>query len=510
MKLSTLLSFLPHPPPAYAGPDPEITGISYDSRRVQPGSLFVAVWHKGYNADGHAYAAEAVHAGAAAVVVEKAVEVPPGLPVVVVRHTPSALGWLAAGLYGLPATRLGLAGVTGTDGKTTTSTLITSILESAGLPTGMATTVASKTTGDLRANPQHTSTPEAVDIQALLAQTVAGGGQRAVIEATSHALDQDRLTGCEFDVAVVTRVTHEHLDYHGTFQNYLAAKARILDLLRPNAAHPKIVHLSKAAVLNADDGSFQHLAQRSPAPVIRFALEAAAEVRAVELQYRPWSTTCRLISPWGEGHLTLRLPGAFNVYNALAALAAACTLGAPFEAALRCLAAHSGVPGRMERIDAGQPFEVVVDYAHTPDSLQRVLAFLRPRTRGKLIAVYGSAGERDREKRPWMGRIGAEGADYLIFTEEDSRREDPGQILAQIVAGAEAAGAAAGRQFECIPNRRQAIAAALSRAVAGDTILLAGKGHEASIIGAEGGTLCIVPWNERAVAREELAKLGYT
>ncbi|MGH2352730.1 MAG: Mur ligase family protein, partial [Chloroflexota bacterium] len=207
MKLSTLLAALPERP-AFSGPDPEITGIAYDSRRVRPGSLFVAVWHPGYAADRHEFVADAVNAGAAAAVVQRPVPVPEGTPVLTVPHTPSALGWLAAAFYGFPSARLGLVGVTGTDGKTTTCTLTTAILEAAGLPTGMVTTVATKTSGAAQEKQEHTSTPEAVEVQALLAETVAGGGRRAVVEATSHALDQDRLAGCEVDVAVVTRVTH--------------------------------------------------------------------------------------------------------------------------------------------------------------------------------------------------------------------------------------------------------------------------------------------------------------
>ncbi|MBI3974535.1 MAG: UDP-N-acetylmuramoyl-L-alanyl-D-glutamate--2,6-diaminopimelate ligase [Chloroflexi bacterium] len=508
MKLSDLLQFL-HEPVDYTGPDPEITGIAHDSRRVRPGHVFVAVWHPGYAADRHEFAAAAAAAGAAAVVVQRPVDVPAGTPVVVVRHTPSALGRLAAGFYGVPSARLGLAGVTGTDGKTTTCTLIADLLEASGIETGMATTVASKGARGVEPNRQHTSTPEAVEIQALLAEVVAAGGRCAVLEATSHALDQDRLTGCEIDVAVVTRVTHEHLEYHGTRERYLAAKARLLDLLRPNPRHPKQPAWPKATVLNADDGSHAYLAHRSPAPVIRYAVERDAEVRASDVRSNGWDTTFHLRSPWGERDVALCLPGVFNVYNALAASAAACTLGASLDACVASLAAHPGVTGRMERIECGQPFKVVVDFAHTPDALRQVLTFLRPITPGKLIVVFGSAGERDREKRPMQGRVAAELADYSILTEEDSRLEDRDQIIAEIAAGALAAGAVEGRQFERVPDRREAIGVALRQAAPGDTVLLAGKGHENSIIGARDGRLDTIAWDEREVARGELRKLGY-
>ncbi len=510
IRLRQLLAALPEPVD-YSGPDPDITDVAYDSRSVQPGSLFVAVWHPGYANDRHDFVRDALAAGAAAVVVQRAVDVPPGVPVVTVPSTPRALGWLAAAHAGFPAARLGFVGVTGTDGKTTTCSLTTAVLEGAGLITGMVSTVASKGVGALRENLAHTSTPEAVEIQSLLAETVAGGGQRAVLECTSHALDQSRLAGCEVDVAVVTRVTHEHLDYHGTHEAYLEAKAKLLDLLRPDPAHPKVTPYPKAAVLNADDPSYTALAARSQAPVIGFGLRAGsgAAVQAVNVRDEGWSASCRVVSPWGEGYLTLPLPGAFNVYNALAAIAAGCTLGASFESALHSLAGHPGVPGRMERIDLGQPFTVIVDFAHTPDALAQALAALRRQTPGKLIAVFGSAGERDRAKRPLMGRVAFEGADYFVLTDEDPRLEDRQQILEEIATGALAAGAGEGRQFARIADRTEAIDAALRRAGPGDAVLLAGKGHEHSIIGARSGQLHTLPWDEREAARESLRRLGH-
>ncbi len=310
---------------------------------------------------------------------------------------------------------------------------------------------------------------------------------------------------------MVTRVTHEHLDFHGTFENYIAAKARLLELLRPDPRHPKAEPVAKAAILNADDASFAYMAARAPAPIVRYAVDstAEAEVKALEIEEDEWETRCRLVSPWGEGSLRLPLPGVFNVYNALAALAAACTLGAPFEVARDALAAFRGVPGRMQRIDAGQPFTVIVDFAHTPDALTQVLRHLRQRTKGRLICVFGSAGERDRAKRPMQGRVAAELCDYFVLTDEDPRLEDREQIIDEIAQGALAAGAVEGRDFARMPDRRAAIAAALRRAQPGDTVLLAGKGHERSIISAVDGRLHAFPWDERAVALEELHRLGY-
>jgi len=511
MRLSALLAALPEPPVSVTSEsDPDVSLVVHHGQRAGPGAVFVAVYHRGYAADRHAYAGQAAQNGAVAIVVNRSVQVPDGVTVVQVRDTAAAFGWLAAALHGLPSQRLGIAGITGTDGKTTTTTLTTAVLEAAGYPTGMATTVASKTAGAAVPNKHHTSTPEADEIQQLLAQTVQEGGTRAVLEATSHALDQQRLAGCELDVAVVTRVTHEHMEYHGSPEEYLAAKARILDLLRPDERHPKQVAVSKAAVLNVDDASFAYLAPRSPVAVLPYGLGDRAEVRAVDLSQKAWGTACRVLSPWGEGVLDLQMPGEFNVYNSLAAIAAGCTLGAPFDTALSALGAQRGVSGRMERIDAGQPFTVIVDFAHTPDSLERVLRLLRAQSSGRVLVVFGSAGERDVQKRPWMGRIAAELADFAAFTDEDPRLEGSEKIIEDIAAGALHKGAVEGTDFVRQPDRRRAISDVLSRAGPGDAVLLAGKGHETSIIGQVDGRLHTFAWDERAAARDALAELGYS
>ena len=513
MRLSELLASLPEPPLAVdRATDPEVSAVVHHGLRVTPGAVFVAVYHRGYAADRHEFVGQAIERGAVAAVVSRDVADPTGFPLVRVGNTAAAFGWLSAGLRGLPSQRLGIAAVTGTDGKTTTCTLTTAVLEAAGFSTGMATTVASKATGPAAANPHHTSTPEADEIQDLLSRTVAEGGTRAVLEATSHALDQDRLTGCEIDVAVVTRVTHEHMEYHGTPEAYLAAKLRLLELLRANPRRPKAGTIAKAAVLNVDDQSFAHFATRSPVPVLPYGRGPAAHVRAVDVAPREWGTRFRVVSPWGEATLELPMPGEFNVHNALAAIGASCTLGAPLADAAGALEAQHGVRGRMERVECGQPFSVVVDFAHTPDSLERVLTLLRAQVAaqgGKVIVVFGSAGERDVQKRPWMGRIAAQLADFSVFTDEDPRLEPREQILDHIAAGAIETGAQEGERFLKIADRRAAIAAALSRARPGDAILLAGKGHENSIIGQIDGALHTFSWDERAVVRELLSELGF-
>lgn len=508
MKLTELLACLPDSPP-YHGVDVDVTDIAYDSRRVRPGSLFVAVWHQGYAADRHDYVQAAFAAGAVAAVVQHPVSAPDGAPIIQVPDSASALGWLSAGFHHMPSSRLGLVGVTGTDGKTTTSTMTTVVLEAAGFMTGMVTTVASKATGAVQENQAHTSTPEAPELQSLLANTVAQGGRRAVVESTSHALHQRRLVGCEFDVAVVTRVTHEHLDYHGTWDEYLHAKSLLLDLLTPNLTYPKRERVGKAAVLNVDDISYGPMARRSRAPVVSYGVEHDASIRAHDVLSTAWSTEARVSSLWGSGRLKLQVPGAFNVYNALAAIGAACSLGAPFQTALAALEQYQGVAGRMQRVDLGQPFGVIVDYAHTPDSLERVLRFLRDQTQGRVIVVFGCAGERDRQKRPWMGRIAATLSDFFILTDEDPRLEDRTLIIQEIARGAIDAGAKEGQHFVRVPDRADAITAAFRRAVPHDTVLLAGKGHEKSIIGSENGKLVTYPWDEQAAAVGALHALGY-
>jgi UDP-N-acetylmuramoyl-L-alanyl-D-glutamate--2,6-diaminopimelate ligase len=344
----------------------------------------------------------------------------------------------------------------------------------------------------MRPNPNRNTTPEALELQALLAQMVAAGNDSVVMEATSHGLAQARVRNARFAVGVLTNLTSEHLEFHGSLDNYRAAKAMLFSE-------------APISILNADDPSFAYFRDRARDRVVTYAVAADADLRAHALDARADGTTFRLAAPGWNGEVRVPIPGAFNVHNALATLALAHVEGVDLGLAADAIGKSPGVPGRMETVDEGQPFGVVVDYAHTADSLGKVLRVLRPLVSGRLVAVFGSAGERDPTKRAPMGRVGAELADVVIVADEDPRLEDPRAINEQIADGARAAGARDGEDLFVIDDRRAAIARAVGLAREGDVILLAGKGHEQTIIyGTEGR-----PWDEKRVAREALRDAGY-
>ncbi len=519
MELARLLAALPdtHATSGLGRTPVDIHRVVTDSRHAGPGTVFVAVNHRGYARDGHDFVADAVARGVSVVVAERVVRVPGSVVFVTVPSTARALAWMAAAVNGFPSSQLAIIGITGTDGKTTTGVMAHAILERAGMVPGLVTTVASGVGGLITPNPAHTTTPDATDIQAVLASTVSAGGKCAVIEATSHGIDQGRVDGCEFDVAVVTRVTHDHLDYHGTFDAYLEAKAGLIDRLAPTSmTAPKRWRAEKQTVLNASDPSTARLAERATrvgSGIITFGLQGTVGkpmVHGEATRDHGWGTTTQLASPWGSGTLEVKLPGHFNVLNALAAVAAACSLGVGFGQALEGIATVARVPGRMERVDRGQPFDVVVDFAHTPDSLEQALRTVRARTSGRVIVVFGCAGERDRLKRPAMGTVAATLAEVAVLTDEDPRFEDRLAILREIANGAVEAGSIEGRDHYFVPDRREAISFALVMARPGDAVLLAGKGHETSIISAVDGTAATTSWNEFEVAVSALAALGWT
>lgn len=482
----------------------EITSLAYDSRKVTPGALFIAV--PGSHTDGRAYLEEAALRGAFAALGPTLEGIlppdqPTPLPYIVVRDVLGALADLASAFYDYPAQRLCTIGVTGTDGKTTTSNLVHTILREAGKRAGLMSTANFKLDGQEWENTTRQSTLEALEVQQLLRRMVDEGITHAVIEATSHGLELQRVRGCAFDVGVVTNITHEHLEFHKTLENYRRAKARLFEMLDP--ARDKGLNACPAAILNRDDSSYEILRPYCHVPILDYGIDPSAAVRAVDVRLDARHTRFRAILPDSEVEIETQLVGQFNVSNCLAAIATAYSQGIAPAVIARALATVAGVAGRMERIDEGQPFSVIVDYAHTPDSLAKVLATLRPLTTGQLLVVFGSAGERDVLKRPIMGRIAAQMADFFVITDEDPREEDREKILQEIASGSEEAGKREGRDFLCIADRTQAIAMALARARAGDTILLAGKGHEQSIFtGREK-----IPWDDRRVAREQLRSL---
>ena len=510
MQLKTLLESLEQSPEYSSDSDRsletigqlDITNLAYDSRNVEPGGLFIAV--PGTHTDGRRYVADAARRGAVAALGPALRDgvAQPSIPYIQVGDVLSAQADLACAFYGFPAQRLCTIGVTGTDGKTTTCNLIQTLLHEAGLGSGLMTTANFKIGEREWENTTRQSTLEALEVQQFLRQLLDDGMTHAVIEATSHGLELQRVRGCAFDIGVVTNITHEHLEFHKTLENYRRAKARLFEML--DARRDKGLGVRSVAILNRDDSSYEVLKPYCSVPILDYGIDTPAAIRAVDVQLGPTGTRFRALLPGGDDAMQpaieTRLVGKFNVSNCLAAIATAYSLGIEPEVIARGLAKVPGVTGRMERIDEGQDFMVIVDYAHTPDSLAKVLSILRPLTSGKLIVVFGSAGERDVQKRPSMGQIAAQMADFFVITDEDPREEDREAILREIAAGSEAEGKREGRDFLCIADRRRAIAAAFERAQTGDAVLLAGKGHEQSIIiGREK-----IPWDDRKVAREQL------
>lgn len=493
----------------------EISGVHYDSRRIVPGNLFVAI--RGTHVDGHRFILQAVDRGAVAIVYDDRAALPSDLPaianaptLIAVTNSRAALAPLAAAAFRFPAHQLRVVGVTGTKGKTTTSTLCAHVLDSVGHRSGMISTANFKLGSTWSDNSTRQTTPEALEIQALLRRMVEDGCDYAVIEASSHALSPqwNRVGNCAFDIAVFTNVTHEHLDYHGTVEQYRRDKARLFQLLREETVEAgfdgAVDKHRKVAIVNLDDphaGLFLEAAG-DHVEVITYALDnPSAHVRARDVDEGSNGTLYTADTPWGEIDITIALPGRFNVLNSLAALSVGLAEGIPLEECAAALAAVHGVPGRMERVDIGQPFTVIVDYAHNPDSFEQVMSMMRELTSGKLISVFGSAGERDIQKRPLQGEIAGRYCDFVVVTDEDPRDEDSMVILEQIAAGVRAAGLEEGSGYLLVPDRAEALRSAFRQAQPGDIVLLLGKGHESCIV-YEGGRK--LPWNEKEEAERAL------
>ena len=459
----------------------EVTGIVSDSRRVQPGNLFVAV--RGNSFDGHRYITDAISRGAAAVV-----GVDPGIyldvPYIQVSDTRQALPYIAAAFYNHPGRQLTMIGVTGTDGKTTTTNLIFHILLSAGIKAGMISTVNAVIGNQVLDTGFHVTTPEAVDVQRYLAMMVQSGLTHAVLETTSHGWAQHRVDGCEFDVAVITNITHEHLDEHGSLDNYRKTKARLFQSLQET--REKSQGNPRTAVLNQDDDSYPFLShvcrEMDRVKILTYGLHTDATITPRNITYSRKGVSFTINQKKQDVLIRSNLVGSYNVANILAAYTAtAGGLGINSSHVKAGIAALSGIPGRMEAIDLGQDFLAYVDFAHTPNALQQTLETARQMTNGKVIVIFGSAGLRDRQKRRMMAECAVELADLSVFTAEDPRSESLADILDEMASGANGKGGVEGKSYWRIQDRGMAIRYGISLAEVGDIVLVCGKGHEQSM-----------------------------
>ncbi len=456
------------------GPDPEIKGIRYDSRNVQPGDLFFAM--AGQRTDGKNYVREAVSKGAAGIVSDAPLP-GAGVPVMVVEDLPGAMAAMSAGTYGHPDRKLLLTGITGTNGKTTITYFIESIFALSGLSTGVVGTVNYRYGNSVV--PASNTTPQSADLYRMFAEMSAGGVKAAVMEVSSHALALGRASGLEFDIAVFTNLTRDHLDFHGTIEEYFEAKSRLFSGLAPGAKSG-----DKCAVINLDDPWGKKLVPIAKnARIITYGIKERAMVRAEHIKYSGGGSSFQLVIPDGRYTITLRHIGRHNISNALAAAGAAVAAGIPADRIVKGLENAPSVPGRLELVTQGQPYTVVVDFAHTDDALRNVLTAVRELKPRRIITVFGCGGDRDRSKRPIMGEAATELSDFVFVTSDNPRTEIPEKIALDIEVGIRRRHR---NNYQVILDREQAIASAISMARKGDVILIAGKGHETyQIVGTE-------------------------
>jgi UDP-N-acetylmuramoyl-L-alanyl-D-glutamate--2,6-diaminopimelate ligase len=470
--------------------DREIAGLTYDSRRVTPGMVFVAI--PGAHSDGHDFINSAIDRGAAAIICERNGFTSPRATKIKVSNVREAMARAAASFYQHPSTRLQVIGVTGTNGKTTVAFMIKEVLEAAGFKTGLIGTVRYEI-GD-RVIPAHRTTPESLEVQQMMAQMVEAGCKACVMEVSSHALDQKRVAGIEFDIAIFTNLTQDHLDYHGTMENYLVAKQKLFT---------KSANGSKkgTVVINIDDAHGARLVDDSDAAVkLTYGIRSAANIRATKIQLAANASSFTLETPKKTFTCKLPLIGRHNIYNALAAAGATYALDVEPAKIQSALNQMQPVPGRLESVACGQPFAVFVDYAHTDDALQNVLTTLREVTSGRVLLLFGCGGSRDTGKRAKMGRVAAELADFSIITSDNPRKESPAAIAAQIEEGFRSVKQA---DYSVELDRKRAITDVISMAKPGDTVLLAGKGHETYQEFED----TVVPFDDRVYAREALENL---
>ena len=483
-----------------------IDSICYDSRSVRPGSIFVAV--PGFKTDGHDYLSDVLAAGASAVCVQADLEAKwrPALTgsaagALIVPDSRIALAQIAVALLEHPARRLMTVGVTGTDGKTSLSSLLAHVFTGAGQKAGLISTAECRIGDTLLPDTGRFTTPEAPEVQQMLSEMVAAGCRCAVIEATSHGLALHRVDGCEFDIAVLTNLSADHMDFHGSVESYMAAKGRLFQMLDGSVSKA----IEKTAIINLDDPSFHYFKGLTKARAVSYGLRADADVSGRLLPAEGWTSRFLLRLDGREREVLMQMPGEATAYNGLAAAAVARVAGLSLDATTSALESWPGAPGRMELVDEGQPFTVVVDFAHAPESLDLILHLLRERSTGRIIAVFGCIGERDKDRRFRMGRVAAERADYTIVTDDNPYSEDRLAIIEEIADGLRSAGKREGHDFALVPDRREAIAQALAMAVDGDALLLAGKGHEREVHLHDS----VYPCHDPEAAREVLRDLGY-
>jgi UDP-N-acetylmuramoyl-L-alanyl-D-glutamate--2,6-diaminopimelate ligase len=485
--------------------DLPVAGIEYDSRKVRPGSVFVAM--KGGSTDGNRYIDKALAAGALGIITDSAQKFDhllvfeAGLPVLEVEHGRRALAEASAAFFGHPERKLAVTGITGTNGKTTTAFMVEALLNAAARKTVLVGTIEYHLAGEVR--PSVHTTPESRDLFELMAEGVSRGATELVTEVSSHALDQGRAAEVNFDVAVFTNLTQDHLDYHGSMEKYFAAKRLLFD--------GTIYPAPRVAVVNAQDPHAKQLAaaaRKAGAEVRTYGIREG-DWRAASYALTPSGATLELETPTGSARVVTRLAGEVNLLNLLAALTAADARGVPFADLVESIPRLKPVPGRFQPVDAGQPFTVIVDYAHTDDALRNLISLARQMTAQHstlVLTVFGCGGDRDRTKRPKMGLAAGEASDFVVATSDNPRSEDPMAILAEVEPGLKAAAVAHPLRYTIEPDRAKAISLALHEAKAGDVVLIAGKGHEKEQILA-GRT---IPFDDAAVARTALADLGYS
>jgi UDP-N-acetylmuramoyl-L-alanyl-D-glutamate--2,6-diaminopimelate ligase len=483
MRLQELLKHL-HAISPLTEASPEIISIENDNRKVQQGSLFICI--KGYTVDGHDFAQSAVESGAVAILAERPLKL--GVPVVVVSDTSRAMAVLADAFYEHPTKQLHLIGITGTNGKTTTSHLIEKILTDAGKKTGLIGTMYTKIADEILETKN--TTPESLTLQKTFKRMVDARVEAAVMEVSSHALDLGRVHGCDYNVAVFTNLTQDHLDYHHTMDEYKQAKSLLFSQLGNifDEKHPKF------AILNADDLASETYKKSTAAHVVTYGIDQEADIKAIDIEMTSSGTKFMLKAMGQEFPMKIQLIGKFSIYNVLASVAASLVSGISIEQIIRSIENVKGVAGRVELVNAGQNFTVIVDYAHTPDSLENVLKTIQQFAKRKIFVVVGCGGDRDRTKRPLMAKIACQYATDPIFTSDNPRSEDPLAILREMEEGVHS------ENYLVIPDRKEAIATAVQNASEGDVILIAGKGHETyQIIGKQ-----VHDFDDRLVAEEAI------